>query len=172
MTDEDLVEHYRARVVADRGVVVLESSSKKLADADEELRILLQKSRASASDEPEPPLESDRAVPDIGTFTVAEASSHRGVVVRAFVGAVSRSGGRSTCLQVKVFELLGQSTKETAGKTREQRVVHAVLMTMNHICSLLATEQFEPPTSEHGFVSAWTHTLNVLFHGSKVRAIL
>ncbi|KAF8926227.1 hypothetical protein BGZ58_000088, partial [Dissophora ornata] len=190
MTDEDLVEHYRARVVADRGVVVLESSSKKLADADEELRILLQKSRASASDEPEPPLESDRAEAHAFTLsliiksqTLVPSLSLRLPAIEALLseplsalcpGLEGDPHVEATLvgLQVKVFELLGQSTKETAGKTREQRVVHAVLMTMNHICSLLATEQFEPPTSEHGFVSAWTHTLNVLFHGSKVRAIL
>lgn len=76
-----------------------------------------------------------------------------------------------TGLQVKVWELLGNSARETGIKSREQKAVHAVLMVVSHICSLLATEQFAPPTSEHVFVSAWTHILNVLFYDSKIRAI-
>ncbi|KAG0264778.1 hypothetical protein BGZ95_003526 [Linnemannia exigua] len=74
-------------------------------------------------------------------------------------------------LQVKVWELLGNSARETGIKTKEQKAVHTVLMVVSHICSLLATEQFAPPTSEHVFVSAWTHILNVLFYDSKIRAI-
>lgn len=76
-----------------------------------------------------------------------------------------------TGLQVKVWELLGNSARETGIKTKEQKAVHGVLMVVSHIWSLLATEQFAPPTSEHVFVSTWTHILNVHFYDSKVRAI-
>ncbi|KAF9418014.1 hypothetical protein BGZ76_004460, partial [Entomortierella beljakovae] len=74
-------------------------------------------------------------------------------------------------LQVKLWSMLGQMANETSGSTKVRRAVKAALMIMNHICSLLATEQFMPPTPEHVFVSAWTHILNLIFHGSKIRAI-
>ncbi|KAG9070416.1 hypothetical protein KI688_009753 [Linnemannia hyalina] len=73
-------------------------------------------------------------------------------------------------LQLKVWELLSQFAKLTV-RDKEQKAVHAALMTMSHICSLLAIGQLEPPTSEHVYVSAWTQIFNTLFHGSKVRAI-
>ncbi|KAF9123772.1 hypothetical protein BGW39_008709 [Mortierella sp. 14UC] len=73
-------------------------------------------------------------------------------------------------LQLKVWELLSQLAKLTA-RDKEQKAVHAALLTMGHICSLLAIGQLEPPTSEHIYVSAWTQVFNTLFHGTKVRAI-
>ncbi|KAF9417759.1 hypothetical protein BGZ94_009868 [Podila epigama] len=75
-------------------------------------------------------------------------------------------------LQLKVMELLQQSLgKGATGRTKDQKAVHVVLMIMNHICSLMATEQLAPPLSEHAFVSAWAYIFNVLFHSSKVRAM-
>ncbi|KAG9062689.1 hypothetical protein KI688_004995 [Linnemannia hyalina] len=75
-----------------------------------------------------------------------------------------------TGLQAKIRELLGNSVKETGIKAKEQKAVHAVPMSVCHICPSLTTEQFVPPTSEHVFVSTWTH-INVLLYGSKIRPI-
>ncbi|KAF9189011.1 hypothetical protein BGZ51_000187 [Haplosporangium sp. Z 767] len=73
-------------------------------------------------------------------------------------------------LQAKIWELLGRSAKVNE-KNKDQKAVRTVLVIMDHICTLLTTEQLVPPVSEHVFVSAWSHILNVLFQGSNVRAI-
>ncbi|KAG0247102.1 hypothetical protein BG011_002001, partial [Mortierella polycephala] len=73
-------------------------------------------------------------------------------------------------LQAEIWELLGRSAKVNE-RNKDQKAVRTVLVIMDHICTLLTTEQLVPPVSEHVFVSAWSHILNVLFQGSNVRAI-
>ncbi|KAG0233667.1 hypothetical protein BGW41_001419, partial [Actinomortierella wolfii] len=73
-------------------------------------------------------------------------------------------------LQAKIWELLFRSAKETP-RNQDQKAVRTCLMIMDHICSVLATEQLRPPVSEHVYVSTWSHVFNILFHDSKVRAM-
>ena len=75
-------------------------------------------------------------------------------------------------LQAKVWELLAKSARESASKNKEQKAAIALLKVMNQICSLLDDKQFEPPHSEHVFVSAWSNIINALFQGSFVHVIL
>ncbi|KAF9572808.1 hypothetical protein EC968_009447 [Mortierella alpina] len=72
-------------------------------------------------------------------------------------------------LRLTIWCLLLKSGMSPKTKTTRQRM--AVLQVIDHICTLIVTNQLAPPTAEHVVVSAWPFILAVLLGGEVVRGI-
>lgn len=73
-------------------------------------------------------------------------------------------------LRMKIWSLL-LANGSTSPKTRIVRRKMQVLQVVDHICTLISTNQLAPPTTEHVVVSVWSFILAVLLGGQVVRGI-
>ncbi|KAF9956848.1 hypothetical protein BGZ70_009750 [Mortierella alpina] len=73
-------------------------------------------------------------------------------------------------LRLKIWSLLLNSGL-TPPRTKAVRQRMAVLQVIDHVCTLIATNQLAPPTTEHVVVSVWSNIFALLLGGDIVRGI-
>ncbi|KAF9538391.1 hypothetical protein EC957_006863 [Mortierella hygrophila] len=73
-------------------------------------------------------------------------------------------------LRIKVWSQLAE-LGATPPATRNIRQRMSVLQVVDHICTLISTNQLAPPTTEHVIVSMWSFILATLLGGQVVRGI-